>query len=88
VRAAGVRYLKFHSLRHLANVLALERGENLLTITQRMGWTTSRMALDTYGHVTATMQLAALARLNAATTDGSVVGRRVANGCVTAPNPT
>jgi len=64
VVASGVPLSTFHSLRHTANTLLIEEGVSVNVLAQRMGHTTTRMTLDTYGHVLPTAQGLATEKLD------------------------
>lgn len=54
--AAGVPRLRFHDLRHTHATLLLDAGENVKVVQERLGHHSASFTLDTYGHVTETMQ--------------------------------
>jgi integrase len=56
ITKAGVPRIRFHDLRHTANTLLLLDGVSPNVLAERMGHTTTRMTLDTYGHVLAGAQ--------------------------------
>jgi integrase len=52
LEAVGLPKMRFHMLRHTATTHALERGEPPQVICQRLGWKSTRMLNETYGHLT------------------------------------
>jgi integrase len=63
IRAAGVEGLRFHDLRHTAATLALAAGANTRELMERMGHTSSQVALR-YQHVMAGRDQAIAAALD------------------------
>ena len=55
-RKTGVPQIRFHDLRHTHATLLLEIGVNHKVIAQRLGHSDIRTTLNTYSHVTPTMQ--------------------------------
>jgi integrase len=53
VEKADAPKIRFHGLRHTANTLLLLAGVRANVVAERMGHSTTRMTLDTYGHVMA-----------------------------------
>ena len=52
VRAAGVKRIRFHDLRHTSAVIGLrELGEWPDEVSKRLGHTSVAFTLDTYGHL-------------------------------------
>ncbi len=47
----GLPDVRFHSLRHVSNSVAIQQGANPLDIANRNGQTDTRMVLDIYGHL-------------------------------------
>lgn len=52
VKAAGVRRIKFHGLRHTSATLALAHGEPARDVADRLGHSKTSMTLDIYAHAT------------------------------------
>lgn len=65
IKAAGVRRIRFHGLRHTSATLLLGAGEPAITVANRLGHTDVTITLNTYGHVMPSMQQQAAARLGA-----------------------
>ncbi|MBC5805666.1 MAG: tyrosine-type recombinase/integrase [Candidatus Eremiobacter antarcticus] len=61
VRRAGLPRIKFHDLRHTAATLLLERGVHPKVVAEMLGHSSVRITLDTYSHVSVTMQKEAAA---------------------------
>jgi hypothetical protein len=51
IEKASLSKIRFHDLRHTANTLLLLDGVSPNILAERMGHSTTRMTLDTYGHV-------------------------------------
>jgi len=64
VERAGLEWCTPHALRHSQVALLIEAGEQPLTIARRLGHTSVRVILDTYGHLFAGMDEAAAERLD------------------------
>jgi|SRR5580700_183700 integrase len=64
LKTAGVPRIRFHDLRHTANTLLLLDGVSPNVVAERMGHSTTRMTLDTYGHVMAGSQRIAADKLD------------------------
>lgn len=47
----GLRYIRFHDLRHSAAVLLIEAGESLKTIQERLGHSRYQITADMYAHI-------------------------------------
>jgi Phage integrase family len=61
--AAGLPRIRFHDLRHTAATLMLEQGIYAKMVSEMLGHTSVSMTLDTYSHVTPTMQREAVAKV-------------------------
>jgi integrase len=53
---AGLPRIRFHDLRHTAATLLLQQGVHPKIVSERLGHSTVGITLDTYSHVTPTMQ--------------------------------
>jgi integrase len=51
LKQLGLPDVRFHSLRHVSNSVAIQQGANPLDIANRNGQTDTRMVLDIYGHL-------------------------------------
>jgi len=79
LRAAGLRHIRFHDLRHTYASLMLSLGKNIKYIQAQGGWATAKELLDTYGHLIS--ESGASDGLDALVFDRSIVpfaGRRAA----------
>lgn len=56
LRLAGLPHFRFHDLRHTHATLALQAGVHVKVLQERLGHGTSKVTLDTYGHVVPSMQ--------------------------------
>ncbi len=65
IKAADVRRIKFHGLRHTCATLLLRAGEPVHVVSERLGHSKVQMTLDTYAHVLPDMQQRAAATLGA-----------------------
>ncbi|WP_409297699.1 tyrosine-type recombinase/integrase [Peribacillus sp. SCS-26] len=65
-KKAGVPQIRFHDLRHTHATLLLEIGTNPKLIADRLGHSDVKTTLNTYSHVTTTMQEKAMEEFNAA----------------------
>jgi integrase len=63
IKAAGVRWIKFHGLRHTCATLLLQAGVPVKVVSERLGHTKVSMTLDTYAHLLPEMQRDAAALL-------------------------
>jgi integrase len=59
LRQAGLPTIRFHDLRHTAATLLLGQGIHPSIVASMLGHSTIMVTLDTYSHVTPTMQQAA-----------------------------
>jgi integrase len=50
-KRAGIESLRFHDLRHTSVNLAIDAGANPKVIQMRLGHSSIKVTLDTYGHV-------------------------------------
>jgi integrase len=51
LKQAELAYVTFHSLRHTANSLLIEAGEDPLAIAGSLGHSDTRMMFERYGHL-------------------------------------
>jgi integrase len=65
IKAAGVKRIKFHGLRHTSATLALSAGVPVHVVAARLGHSTATMTLNIYAHALPDMQKDAAARLGA-----------------------
>jgi integrase len=65
IKAAGVRAIKFHGLRHTCATLSLSAGVQPHVVQRRLGHKRIEITLGIYGHVLPSMQADAAARLSA-----------------------
>jgi integrase len=63
IKAAGLPRIRFHDLRHTAATLLLELGISAKVVSEMLRHTSLSMTLDTYSHVTPTMQRKAAAKI-------------------------
>ena len=56
LKRAGLERIRFHDLRHTFSVLALENGVDVKTLSAMLGHYSAGFTLDTYAHVTTSMQ--------------------------------
>jgi len=59
----GYPNLRFHDLRHIYAVNALQAGDNIKEVQDALGHHTAAFTLDVYGHVTDQMKQASAARM-------------------------
>ena len=52
----GLERIRFHDLRHTFSVLALQNGVDVKTLSSMLGHYSAGFTLDTYAHVTSSMQ--------------------------------
>ena len=55
-KRAGVPQIRFHDLRHSFATLSLEQGMDIKTVSHMLGHTDAGFTMNTYMHVTDTMQ--------------------------------
>ena len=67
---AGLPSIRFHDLRHTAATVMLGRGVHPKIASEMLGHATVGITLDTYSHVTETMQRAAIGAIEAALAEG------------------
>ena len=56
LKRAGLERIRFHDLRHTFSVLALQNGVDVKTLSVMLGHYSAGFTLDTYAHVTTSMQ--------------------------------
>ena len=56
LKRAGLKQIRFHDLRHTFSVLALQNGVDVKTLSVMLGHYSAGFTLDTYAHVTTSMQ--------------------------------
>ncbi len=56
LKRAGLERIRFHDLRHTFSVLALQNGVDVKTLSIMLGHYSAGFTLDTYAHVTTSMQ--------------------------------
>ena len=56
LKRAGLERIRFHDLRHTFSVLALQNGVDVKTLSAMLGHYSAGFILDTYAHVTTSMQ--------------------------------
>ena len=56
LKRAGLDRIRFHDLRHTFSVLALQNGVDVKTLSAMLGHYSAGFTLDTYAHVTTSMQ--------------------------------
>ena len=65
IKAAGVKPIKFHGLRHTCATLLLRARVPVHVVSERLGHATTAMTLEVYAHVLPDMQQEAAATLGA-----------------------
>ena len=66
VEKAGLRRIRFHDLRHTHATLLLSQGVHPKVVQERLGHASVTLTLDTYSHVTPSLQADAAVQLDAA----------------------
>ena len=56
LKRAGLERIRFHDLRRTFSVLALQNGVDVKTLSAMLGHCSAGFTLDTYAHVTTSMQ--------------------------------
>ena len=56
LKRAGLERIRFHGLHHTFSVLALQNGVDVKTFSAMLGHCSAGFTLDTYAHVTTSMQ--------------------------------
>ena len=56
LKRAGLERIRFHDLRHTFSVLALQNAVDVKTLSAKLGHYSAGFTLDTYAHVTTSMQ--------------------------------
>ena len=56
LKRAGLERIRFHDLKHTFSVLALQNGVDVKTLSAMLGHYSAGFTLDTYAHVTTSMQ--------------------------------
>ena len=64
LKKAGLPRIRFHDLRHTAATLLLQQGVNAKIVQEMLGHSKISQTLDTYSHVTGTMQKEAASKLD------------------------
>jgi integrase len=65
IKAAGVKPIKFHGLRHSCATLLLQAGQPVHVVSERLGHSKVSMTMEVYAHVLPDMQKDAAAQLGA-----------------------
>ena len=69
LKKAGLRHQRIHDLRHTCATLLLIQGVNPKVVMERLGHSSIRLTLDTYSHVTPSLQRDASAKMDDILTD-------------------
>ena len=65
IKAASVRRIKFHGLRHTCATLLLQSGQPVHVVSERLGHSKVSMTMEVYAHVLPDMQQDAATKLGA-----------------------
>ena len=65
IKAAGVKPIKFHGMRHTCATLMLQAGQPVQVVSERLGHAKVSMTLEVYAHVLPDMQSEAADALGA-----------------------
>ena len=72
LKAAGLRHVTMHSLRHTYASLLIAQGENIKYISEQMGHASIQITVDRYGHLFPSTKRLAPARLEAQLAAGRI----------------
>ena len=61
---AGVKKIRIHDLRHSHASLLINKGQNILIVSKRLGHSNITQTLNTYSHLMPNMQLEIVGALN------------------------
>ncbi len=64
LRRAGIRLLRFHDLRHCHASLLIAAGENIKTVSARLGHASTGTTMDLYAHLLPQADRAAARRMD------------------------
>lgn len=70
LKAAGLRNIRFHDLRHTCATLLLSQGVNPKIVQERLGHSSISVTMDVYGHVSPDMQETAAEAMDNLLADG------------------
>lgn len=51
LKAAGLRHIRFHDLRHMFASLVLQQGKSPVYVKEQMGHSSIQVTVDLYGHL-------------------------------------
>ena len=74
MKAAKLRHVTMHSLRHTFASLLIAQGENIKYISEQMGHASIQITVDVYGHLFPSTKREAPARLEAQLAEGRRLG--------------